>query len=555
MRLFSRKYKHLLRYQTIVKALARNGLGFAMEELNDKRREWFHPEAEVHEKKKLASRIRSTLEQLGPTFIKLGQIASTRPDILPADIVSELQKLQDHVSPFPYSQVVRLLESELHAPISSLFQSFSEEPLAAASIGQVHRAVLKSGESVIVKVQRPNIQKTIEADLEILAEWARISESRLAWAKHYRLYDVVEQFSQALLKELNYLEEARNAEKLKVLNQLSYVYIPHIYWDFTSRRVLTMEYVQGIPFSEPHRLSEEGMDQKQLANRFVTALFSQILDNGLFHADPHPGNVMALPDGKLAFLDFGMVGKLSQPLKDHFVSFVIALRNQSTRGVIRAISRMGVVPDEVDEVQLFADVDELRQKYYQVPLDQVSVGVAVQDLFQVAYRHRIRIPSEMTMLGKALLTMEGVSTSLDSTIRVMDIAEPFGKKLLMDRLHPFEIGKKVMEEIPDFIDLITDMPTSFKQFTKVMQKGKVRVEVESPQIGELLKRMDRIINRLSISLVMLSLSIVMLGLIVGAAISGTTSSIIENFPVIQLGFIIAMLMFIWLIFSIYRSGK
>lgn len=553
--MFSRKYKHLLRYQTIVKALARNGLGFAMEELNDKRREWFHPEAEVHEKKKLASRIRSTLEQLGPTFIKLGQIASTRPDILPADIVSELQKLQDHVSPFPYSQVVRLLESELHAPISSLFQSFSEEPLAAASIGQVHRAVLKSGESVIVKVQRPNIQKTIEADLEILAEWARISESRLAWAKHYRLYDVVEQFSQALLKELNYLEEARNAEKLKVLNQLSYVYIPHIYWDFTSRRVLTMEYVQGIPFSEPHRLSEEGMDQKQLANRFVTALFSQILDNGLFHADPHPGNVMALPDGKLAFLDFGMVGKLSQPLKDHFVSFVIALRNQSTRGVIRAISRMGVVPDEVDEVQLFADVDELRQKYYQVPLDQVSVGVAVQDLFQVAYRHRIRIPSEMTMLGKALLTMEGVATSLDSTIRVMDIAEPFGKKLLMDRLHPFEIGKKVMEEIPDFIDLITDMPTSFKQFTKVMQKGKVRVEVESPQIGELLKRMDRIINRLSISLVMLSLSIVMLGLIVGAAISGTTSSIIENFPVIQLGFIIAMLMFIWLIFSIYRSGK
>lgn len=557
MSLFKNRFQHLQRYQTIVSTLTRNGLGYAADELSDKGKTWFRKdeEADFAQGNKLGVRIRLMLEQLGPTFVKLGQIASTRSDWIPADIIKELQKLQDQVKPFSYSEVAKLVESELQAPISSIFHSFSENPLAAASIGQVHEAVLKNGARVIVKIQRPGIQETIETDLEILAEWARISEKRMDWAKHYHLRDAVDELSRALLNELNYLEEARNAEKIKANNKLPYIYIPNIYWDYTTKRVLTMEYMAGIPLSGLVQLDEAGFDCKKLAHHLATAIFTQIFEHGFFHADPHPGNVMALPDGRLAFLDFGMVGSLPNHLKEHFVSFVIALRNQSSKGVIRAISRMGVIPEDVDHDKLHEHVDELRQKYYQIPLNQVSVGAAVQDLFNVAYSHRIRIPREITMLCKSMITMEGVATALDPEISVLDVAEPFGKKMFLNRLNPFELGKQVLEEIPDYIDLVREMPSSFKQLAKIMRQGKLRVEADSPQLDQLPAKLDRLINRLSFSIVLLALSIVMLGLIIGAAITGTTSPVIGKIPIIETGFLIALLMFLWLIFAIFRSGR
>lgn len=555
--MFKNRFQHLQRYRTIVSALARNGLGYATDKLSDKGKTWFHKdeEADFPKGKKLGVRIRLMLEQLGPTFVKLGQIASTRSDVIPADIIEALQKLQDHVEPFPYSEVTKLVESELQASISSIFCSFSEQPLGAASIGQVHEAVLKNGDRVVVKIQRPGIQETIETDLEILAEWARISEKNMDWARHYRLRDVVDEMSKALLNELNYLEEARNAERIKSNNKLPYVYIPDIHWGYTTKRVLTMEYVAGLPLSSLVQLDEASFDRKKLAHQLATAIFTQIFEHGFFHADPHPGNVMALPDGRLAFLDFGMVGILPNHLKEHFVSFVIALRNQSSKGVIRAISRMGVVPEDVDHDKLYEDVDELRQKYYQIPLNQVSVGAAIQDLFHVAYSHRIRIPREMTMLCKSMLTMEGVATVLDPEISVLDVAEPFGKKMFMNRLNPLELGKQVLEEIPDYIELIREMPSSIKQLVRIMRQGKLRIEADSPQLGQLPAQLDRLINRLSFSIVMLALSIVMLGLIIGAAITGTTSPVIGKIPIIEIGFVIALLMFLWLIFAIFRSGR
>ena len=557
-RLFKNKFKHLLRYKTIMSALARNSLGYAADELNGKKKKWFHKVGKPNfpkGEKNIGTRIRLTLEQLGPTFIKLGQIASTRPDLIPNEIIEELKKLQDHVKPFPYSEVVKLVESEFQEPITSIFLSFSKEPLAAASIGQVHHAVLMNGTHVIVKVQRPGIQRMIETDLDILSEWARISEKKIKWAKQYHLRDAVDELSKALLRELNYLDEARNAEVMKSNNNLPYVYIPNIFWDFTTKLVLTMEYVQGISLSNLTYLDENGIDRNQLAHRLATAIFTQIIEYGFFHADPHPGNLMLLSDGRLAFLDFGMVGKLPNHLKRCFVSFVIALRNQSSKGVIRAISHMGVMPENVDYDKLYEDVDELRQKYYQVPLNQVSAGVAVKDLFHVAYIHHIRIPSEMTVLGKSILTMEGVATALDPDISVIDVAEPCGKKLFWDRLNPYEFGKQVLEEIPDYINLLQEVPSSFKKLVKIVRQGKLHVEADSPQLGELLFKLDRIINRLSFSIALLALSIVMLGLIIDGAISGTTSKIMREIPIVDVGFVIMFLVFFRLIFAIFRSGR
>lgn len=537
--------------------LARNSLGFAADELKSTGKTWFAKEEDeaLPKRTNLGTRIRLSLEELGPTFVKLGQIASTRPDLIPADIIAELEKLQYHVKPFSYAEAARLVESELHAPLTELFLSFSEEPLAAASIGQVHRAVLKDGRQAIVKIQRPGIQATMETDLDILAEWARISEGKMAWARHYRLRDAVDELIRSMLKELNYLEEARNAERMKTNNSLPYVYIPEVYWELTTKRVMTMEYVDGIPLSDHERLAVAEVDHKQLAQHLATSIFTQILEDGFFHADPHPGNVMALPDGKVAFLDFGMVGTLPEHLKQHFVSFVIALRNQSTKGVIRAISNMGVIPDEVDHDRLSADVEEMRQRYYQVPLHEVSVGVAVNDLFAVAYKHHIRIPSQMTMLGKSMLTMEGVATALDPEISVIDIAEPFGKKMLRDQFNPFKLGRQVMEEIPNYLDLIREVPLGFRQLIKVMRQGKLRIEANSPQLGELQHQLDRIVNRLSFSIVLLALSIMMLGLIIGAAISGTSSPILAKLPVMEIGLGIIAFMMLWLLLAIFRSGR
>ncbi|MBP1996985.1 ABC1 kinase family protein [Paenibacillus eucommiae] len=552
-----KRIRQLQRYRTIVSAFARNGLGYVSHEmgLTEKLQFFRSVEHKEHHDKSVGERIRLLLEELGPTFVKLGQIASTRPDLLPADILKELERLQDKVSAFPYQDAVSIIEEELGAPVESLFQRFSDTPLAAASIGQVYQAQLHDGTEVVVKVQRPDIQRMIETDLDILADWARLAESRLDWAHNYRLLDIVDELGKALRAELDYGAEARNARRFANQSRApKHVRIPAIYWDYSTKLVLTMQYIEGIKLSDQDKLKQAGLDRRLLAERFASAIFHQVLVEGFFHGDPHPGNVLALPDGSLALLDFGMVGRLSPGMKKHFASFVIALRNQSSKGVIRAISHMGVIPDDVDRDGLNADVDEMREKYYKVPLNQVSLGAAVNDLFALAFRHQIRIPSELTLLGKSLLTMEGVVTALDPTFSVFDVAEPFGKKLFLERLDPRQMLKNWMEDVPEYFDLLSEVPLSLKQLSTVLRQGKLRVEVASPQVDALMTKMDRISNRLSFSIVLLALSIVMVGLIIGAALS-ESHTLLWRIPIIEIGFVVAMVMFIWLIYAILRSGR
>ncbi|UVI30446.1 ABC1 kinase family protein [Paenibacillus spongiae] len=552
-----KRIRQLQRYRTIASAFARNGLGYVYQEMGlTQKLQFFRSDNEKEmQGKSVGERIRLLLEELGPTFVKLGQIASTRPDLIPPSILSELEHLQDHVPPFSYREASGIIEQELGLPVEDLFLQFSEAPLAAASIGQVHHAVLMDGTAVAVKVQRPHIQTLIETDLDILTDWARLAEHRLEWARNYRLRDIVDELGQALRAELDYTREARNAERFGSQSaRLKHVRIPEVYWDYSTSRVLTMSYVEGIKLSDQEQLDRAGLDRRLLAELFATTILHQILVEGLFHGDPHPGNVLAQQDGGLVLLDFGMVGRLTPAMKKNFSSFVIALRNQSTKGVIRAISNMGVVPEDVDDELLYADVDQLREKYYKVPLDQISMGEAVHDLFTVALRHRIRIPSELTLLGKALLTMEGVVTALDPAFSVFDVAEPFGKKLLLERLNPVQMLKKWLEDLPDYIDLLREVPLGVKQLTSLMRKGKVSVEITVPQLDALMKKMDRISNRLSFSIVLLSLSIVLVGLIVGSALSHS-DTLLWRIPVIEIGSVIAIFLFFWLIFSIFRSGR
>ena len=556
--IFRRRMKHIQRYRDIAAAFSRNGFGFIVEDLGLSdllswpKRMLFNQDQDIP-KKSLGERFRLFLEELGPTFVKVGQIASTRPDLLPAHVIQELVKLQDRVPPFPFDDVKRIIEQELGAEIEDIFKEFRETPLAAASIGQVHYAVLTTGERVAVKVQRPNIQQTIETDLDILQHLAILAERRLDWAAQYQISEIVEEFSKSLLSELDYTIEGRNAEKIaKQFLHDPYVSVPGVFWDYSTSKVLTTEYIEGIKLNEVPNHSE--YHPKLAAERFVHAILHQMLIEGFFHADPHPGNILVTPGDRIVFLDFGMVGRLTSEMKYHFASLVISLMRQHTDGIIKAVTSMGLVPDDVNMWRLRSDVDELRLKYIDVPFHQISLAEAVNDLFTVAYRHHIRIPADFTLLGKALLTMEGTAERLDPDLQIIKIAEPFGKRLLKERYHPKYAAGNLLSQLAEYTELISMLPKHVQELAALLKKGKVRMEIAIPELDLFLRKLDRISNRLSFSVVMLAFSIIMVGLIIGSALAGE-SSVLWNVPAIEIGFGVALMMFIWLLYSIFKSGR
>ncbi|WP_028552690.1 ABC1 kinase family protein [Paenibacillus sp. UNC451MF] len=556
---FGRKIRHLQRYRDIAKAFTRNGFGFLIKELGLPDlltgTHISRKERQEARSRTIGERIRRFLEELGPTFVKIGQIASTRPDLLPADIINELIKMQDQVPPIPMEQVLQVIENELGEPFDKLFARFQEAPMAAASIGQVHLARLHSGEQVAIKIQRPYIRKVIETDLEILENLARLAEHRLSWAAKYQVSDMVYELAQSLRAELDYTNEGRNAERMaKPFLRDPNVRFPVIYWNYTSENVLTMDYLEGVKTTDTDRLEELGHDRRLIAERIARLVFHQIFVEGLFHADPHPGNIIVLPGTVIGLIDFGMVGRLTPMLKYHFGSLVIALRRNSTEGVIKAIKGIGILPDDIDMESLRYDVDELREKYYDVPLSSLRLGETVADLLGVAYEHRIRIPSDLTLLGKTLLTLEGVVTSLDPSFSIVSVAEPFGRKLFAERLSPRNLAGNAWNQFSEYSELLMEMPSKLRELFGMMKKGKLHLDISISELDSLMKKMDQISNRLSFSIVLLSFSIIMVGLIIGSSL-GRESTLLWDFPVIEIGFCVATLMFVFLLFSIFRSGR
>ncbi|QHC03957.1 2-polyprenylphenol 6-hydroxylase [Anoxybacillus sp. PDR2] len=554
-----KRMRHVSRYREIAVALIRHGFGIVAEEigfsqfLSLPQRLFF--DAQEKNEKTIGERIRLVLQELGPTFVKLGQIASTRPDLIPGPIIRELEKLQDQVSSFSFAEVARTVQEELGSDVDRLFQQFEAVPIAAASIGQVHRAILHSGEQVAVKIQRPNIAHMIETDLEILQDLAILAERRLSWAAQYQIGDMVEEFSQSLRAELDYTIEARNADKIfQQFKQDPSIYVPKVFWEYSSKKVLTMEYVEGIKLNELERLKESGYDLKHLAERLTKAILQQILREGFFHGDPHPGNLFVLPGEVIAFIDFGMIGRLTPDMKYHFSSLVIALMRHNTDGIVKSLYQMGLVPEHVDVSRLHEDIEQLREKYYNVPLSQISLGEALHDLFHVAFQHSIRIPKDLTLLGKTLLTVEGVAEQLDPELNILNIAEPFGRQLLKERLHPKHLTEEVWKRVFNYGEMLLDFPKNMKELTAFIKQGKLHLKMDIPEWPLFLKKLDQISNRLSFSIVLLSFSIIMAGIIIGSSL-GRQSTLLWKIPVIEIGFGIASLMFLWLLYLIYKSGR
>jgi ubiquinone biosynthesis protein len=552
------RVKHGRRYQEIVNTFVRHGFSHVMFRLGLTDKPSTRKEALSDLEQNLTDigvNLREALQSLGPTFIKLGQIASSRRDVVPEPIAVELEKLQDHVQSFDYSVVSEIIERELGDTPENLFAEFNEEPLATASIGQVHVAKLPTGEEVAVKVQRPDIEHIMMTDLGILQNLARILNQRVEWARTYRIKEIIEEFSYSLRNELDYLLEGRNGERIaKQFEEDSTIKIPKVYWDFTTDKVLTMEMIRGVKVNKYDELAEKGYDKKVIAERITDAMLYQILVEGFFHGDPHPGNIFVLPNNKIAFLDFGMVGRLNDDLQYYFTSLIISLQSGDIDGIMDTFNEWGLLTRVENEAALRRDIDAILQKYYDVPLHQLSLGKVMLEMFTIAYKHRIEIPSDISILAKVILTLESILENLDPELSVMSAIEPYGRHLFYERINPINLARKNWKWFVENMKILSELPKDMKQLSQSLKRGKVHFDINIFELHVILQKLDRMANRISFSVILLAFSILMMGLIIGASIVGQTT-LLWRLPVIEIGSIVATLMFLFLIFVILRSGR
>lgn len=557
--MFQKEIRHSKRYQEIVNVFIKNGLSHILFRIGitDKRinAHKVRDEKVNNNLINLGGKLRLSLQELGPTFIKLGQIASTRRDIIPEEIGKELEKLQDDVHSFSMEEVEQTFREEFGKTTEEVFQNFRVEPLATASIGQVHSARLFTGEEVAIKIQRPNIKHTIETDLDILFHLARLIENRTKWGKRYHILDVIDEFSTSLRNELDYLMEARNGEKMAVLFSVgTTIRVPEIYWDYTSRKILTMEMVHGIKVSHIKRLEAEGYNLPLIAERIAHSLFTQVLDYGFFHGDPHPGNIFIMPGNVVTYLDFGMMGRLSDQMKYHFASLMIAVQKNNVDDMIETFEDMGLLDNVEDMKSFHRELEKLLTKYYEASLATISLGQLLIDIFAIAYRYQVDIPTDITVLAKAILTAEKVIEQLDPKFSIMKAVEPFAIDLLKERFNPKNILKHIVENSLKDIDTLKNLPKDIQDTIKTVKKGQMKINFNVEDAPSFLQRLDKISNRLSFSIILLSFSILMVGLIIGSSIAGE-SNLLFKLPLIELGGVVAIIMFLFMLFSIFRSGR
>lgn len=554
----TRTYRHLERLIEILGIAFKFGFGDVIDRLKieqylDLGRKIFsrkdHKEIEALSR---PQRLRLALEELGPTFVKMGQMLSTRADLLPPDFVTELARLQDEVAPFPFEQVKEIIETELNTRPDITFQTIDTEPMAAASIGQVHKAWLRDGSAVVVKVQRPDIMGTIDADLEIMLHLAGLMEKHLEGWDVHRPTKLVEEFARNLNNELDYTNEAANMERLaSLLADDPLAYIPKVFPRATTPRVLTMEFIKGIKSGALERLRSEGYDLKEIAARGADLMMKQIFVHGFFHADPHPGNLMILPENIICFLDFGMMGRLDRMTREEIVNFVVAVARRDESTMVTALLALTRYEMEPDRRELERAVSDLVNRHLYRPLREIQLGKLLQQLFDVTARFRLHIPPDILLLVKAVTTLEGLGQRLDPEFDVIKAASPFVQKIQLDRFRPQRLARDMMGYSHEMFHLLREVPGDFKAVLRLVKQGKLKIEFEHIGLTPFLNTQDRTSNRLAFAIVIASL-VIGSSLIIHSGIPPKWHDI----PLIGLaGYVVAGLMGFWLLVSILRRGR
>lgn len=547
-------YRHWHRYQEILHVLIKNGFSFLIERLDLPglplyRRLKTAGAPREHELANLPERVARMFGELGPTFIKLGQLLSTRADLLPEEYLQELAKLQDNVPPLPPDEVEKLIMQEFGRPISEIFVEFEPQALASASIGQVHRASLPDGQAVVVKIQRPGIARTIRVDLEILDDIGKIVEQRTRLGKIYNIAGMLAEFRSSLLEELDFTLEGRNAEIFKKnMKEDPQVYIPAVYWEYTTERVLVLEYVEGRKIAGRKELLDTGFNPRIIARSLVDAMIKQIYVDGFFHSDPHPGNLSVLPGNKIVFLDFGQVGHLDEELREKAADLVLALARHDIDGVIRGIMRIGITSRQPDLSSLRRDVSRLERKYYGMPLSEIRVGLSIQELMEVAWRHQIQVPADFVMAAKALVTLEGTIRELAPDISLVEIAEPFASRVILRRYNPRRLLHLFWQNFAQSAANVAHLPTLAEEVIDKIKSGQFSITLEHKELPHAANQLRRAMHRLALSLILSSF------LIAGAIlVSVNPSSFLVRLHLSEVIFGLAFLTSLFLMITLFLN--
>ena len=551
-------YRHFARYRQIITILFKYGFddvlgAFKIDKyvraclklVSKKRRDFL-------EKYSRPERIRMALEELGPTFIKLGQALSMRPDFISVEHVTELAKLQDKVPPCIFPEIQAIIESEFKSKIDDLFEFFDEIPLASASIGQVHKARLKDGRKVAVKVQRPGLEKLVAIDLGIMYHLASMIEYNVEEIAFIRPTKIVEEFARTIAKELDYNIEANHMERFAAnfINDFT-IHIPKVYRAATTKRVLTMEFVSGIKVSDIRSLDKAGVDKKLITHRGAEILLKQIFDHGFFHADPHSGNIFILKNNVIGMLDFGMAGSVDQQSKEDFVDLIDSVIHQNAFKATRQMLKITFWDKKPDTRRLEKEVGDFIGKHLYKPLKELDISSLLQDLLYMMSRYRLRVPPDIFLMMKALATIEGIARQLDPEFDMVAQATPFIKQIKIERIKPQRLADDMYTLSGEFIQFLKQFPTDMIEISRLIKEHKLSLNIDKKNIETIALTNNKIGNRIAFSI------------IIAALIIASTIVVIDKTPPVVFGIsflglsgiVISAVMGLWLMIAILKKNR
>ena len=537
------KQRNLGRLSEIAQVAVRHGFGYLVEGRK-------HAELEGSAR---GRHLRDMLDELGPTFVKFGQLLSTRPDIVPPDIVNELRSLQDDVRPFPYADIEQTIQEDLGQPIERLFTEFDETPLAAASIGQVHRAMLPNGREVVVKVQRPNAPKQIEADLSLLYQAARLAKERIRALDFIDTNDIVDEFARSIRQELDYRMEGRNADAFhKDFAGHPHVAIPRVYWTYTRSRVLTLERLEGVQLADLDFEHWSPDQRRRLAYLITETWMTMIFRNGYFHGDPHPANFMVLAPDRIGLVDFGLTGKLTDDDMSKLTRLFIDAASENIEMLPKRLGDLGVRYPKEREEQFVSELREMYYRYYGATLQEIDPIQVIREAFGLIYSMNLRLPTRFVMLDKAIATLGSVGIELYPDFNVFEVAKPYARDLMLERFTPRRIAARARRESWKLGMIAADLPHQIHDTLEQVRDGQIEVGFVHKGLDDLLAKLDTLFNRLVIALIVT-------GGLIGSSLIGifakTGPHILGLHIVAAFGFFLSEVLGVSLLWGVVRSGR
>ncbi|WP_455209070.1 ABC1 kinase family protein [Kaarinaea lacus] len=496
-------------------------------------------------------RIRFAMEELGPTFVKLGQILSTRVDLFPPEWIAEFEKLQDQVPPVPFDKVRKQLTEDLGSPPEEIFTQLETKPLAAGSIAQVHAARLDDGSEVILKIRRPGIQPIIEADLRLLSRVAEIAENEIEEIRRFHPKEVVRQFTLSLRRELDLVSECQHMERIAAnFADDADIVIAKVYWQWTCERLNVQSHLRGIPGRDLDAVEKAGLDRSVLAQRGANAVLKMVLQDGFYHADPHAGNVLYLPENRIAFLDFGMIGHLSRVRREQIVDLLNGMVSKDVTEVTDVLLEWSG-DTNVDTENLAIEIDAFLDSYHSVPLKQLKLSAMLGDITVILRNHQLVLPPDLSMLFKVFITLEGLGRQLDPDFDMVGTATPFLKRAIFARYTPEAIAKRGLHSLSNMMEIFGSLPQDLRRLLRAAKRGALQVNVDITRLEKFGRQLDKSASRITVGLITASL-------IVGSSIVMTVSGgpTLMGLPLFGfLGFLAAGIGGIWVLLSIYRGGR